>query len=185
MNQQQEFNNISSLIEILNSDVQHIVDKLNLSDEELDFNIRSYIRAYSSWIEGTVWMLKELIKGDEHQWHQTMPLASQLYLFEHDWKIKNTGEPVLTSRKLKTKENIKGLFHITTHLDQSFGIDYNSKGWNQIIHFYELRDNLMHPKSLDSLSITKNQVLKCDEGRAWLFSKFAEVAKIIIQKTYA
>lgn len=57
-------------------------------------------------------MTKDLVKHLERQWYRELPLEFQLYIFDQDWSIKNSGIPFLLEKRLKTKENLKALFRL-------------------------------------------------------------------------
>lgn len=173
-----ELNKVSQLIATFNSDVDFAINNLNSSkedEEEFEFLARSYIRAVASWAEGIIWVLKHAIIHAEGQWHKNLPLESQLYLFEHDWKLSNSGQPKLTSKKLKTEENLKGFFYVAYEIFGGEKADYSGQGWEDLKYFYKVRNQMMHPSNLDSFQINKKCLDKCENGRLWLKSNLNEV----------
>jgi len=168
----------------MNDDVKTSVMKLNnCNQDEFDFYARAYLRAYASWIEGNIWMYKELIRRIETQWYKNLSTEYQLYLFEYDWKIKNNGEPVLQQKRIKTIDNLKGLFFVLSHIFEDFSIDRGQKGWENVLYFYTIRDRTMHPTNLDSFKISKSDIEKCDNGRVWLEDIFIDLSSKIYEKT--
>lgn len=45
---------LATLFKVLHGDVKEAVNKLNSSPENRAFYERSYIRAFASWVEGTI-----------------------------------------------------------------------------------------------------------------------------------
>jgi hypothetical protein len=95
---------------LLSADMNLTVTRLK-EKEDFSFWGRAYLRAYSSWIEGLIWMYKESIRKLEYQWHKNLSLPDQSYLFEYDWSIEN-GNPVLKDKKIKTIDNLKAFFKV-------------------------------------------------------------------------
>jgi hypothetical protein len=173
--------NLIDLMCVLNKDVDKAIEMLN-SGADFDFNSRTFLRAYASWVEGTLWMAKELVRHLEKQWHRDLPLEYQLYIFDQDWTIKGSGMPSLQEKRLKTKENLKALFRLAEYIDTSFSIDFTCKEWSNVTHFYELRDRMMHPKQLASLKVSKDDIARCENGRLWLFKQFSMAMSAFVEK---
>ncbi len=172
------------LFKVLNGDLKKSVDKLNeCESDEFNFYGRAYLRAYASWIEGSIWIYKNIIMRSDAQWYKQMPLESQLYLFEQDWSIKNNGNPYLQQKKIKTKENLKCFFVVMGQMFERFDVETDTDGWCNIVHFYTVRDRTMHPTSMDSLNLCKKDLDKCNKGRVWLDDIFCKLRKKIYEKT--
>lgn len=180
-NIQEQFN----LFRIMNDDVQLSIDRLNRSNQsskDFEFYARAYIRAYASWIEGSLSLYKDLIIKIDLNWCKELPLEYQLYLFEQDWSIKNSGEPYLTSKKIGTKDNISCFFRLMSHISSDFAIDKSNSSWSDVVFFYTVRDRMMHPKCCDSLIITTLELNRCECGRIWLNMIFQEIRNKILEK---
>lgn len=148
------------------------------NNSDVDFYARSYLRAFASWVEGMIWLIKHFVGNSEKELHKKLSIESQLYIFEYDWKISNSGKPCLTSKRIGTKDNIKAIFHVFNELFPAFSVDFNDSGWNDLMHFYSLRDKMMHPKNLQSLTVTKEDILRCESGRAWLNGNFTKLSAL-------
>jgi hypothetical protein len=176
---------IFNLFKVMNNDVQLSINRLNRdspSSEDFDFYARAYIRAYASWIEGSLSLYKDLIKNIDVNWCKELPLEYQLYLFEYDWSIKGSGEPYLTSKKIGTKDNISCFFRLISRLSSDFSVDKSKSSWSDVVFFYTVRDRMMHPKNCDSLIITKYELNQCERGRIWLNMVFQEIRNKILEK---
>lgn len=175
---------ISLLISALNNDIDFSINKLNRledSDPEYAFYARSYVRATASWAEGFVWVVKHVIGKVEYQWHKNLPVESQLYLFDIDWAISNSGKPKVTTKKLRTRDNIKAFFYLSHQLLGCHAVDYSSNGWNDLMYFFSVRDGMMHPSDMESLHLTKESLMRCERGRIWLKDNFKEVMISVVK----
>lgn len=164
----------------LNDDVKLSLEKLNASDDEFIFHAR--VRAYASWIEGSIWLYKELVRSIENKWYLELSTECQLYLFEYDWSQKNSGQPTLKTKKISTKENLKGLLFVMSKLFDDFEYKLDESGWDNVMFFYTIRDRMMHPNHLSSMQIDKNDLKKCHDGRIWLEDKFNKIRTCIVKK---
>ena len=177
-----DVDNIIQLIKKLSSDVDFSIQNLNEAvnnDIEFEYYARSYIRSMASWIEGMIWVFKKTIASSKYQKQKNISLESQLYLIEHDWRLSHSGKPKLQSKKIKTKENIKGLFYVVHEIFGGEEINYTGQGWEGVLHFYKVRDRMMHPSDLQCLSIKKEDIKQCECGREWLKEKFKNISYVI------
>ncbi|HET8710789.1 MAG TPA: hypothetical protein VFM32_05405 [Spongiibacteraceae bacterium] len=163
------------LLKVMMSDVNYSVEKLNSGDENYDYYARAYLRSYASFIEGSIWVYKELIKRSKDKLFEKMPLDFQLYIYEIDLNIKSSGEPEVRNKKIKTKDNLKGFFYVISKLLPEYKIDLTTNEWSDISFFYSLRDKMMHPTSTNSLNISHEDIVRCDRGRAWLLDQYKQI----------
>jgi len=171
--------NLLQLMKILYGDIFYSIEKMKSEENDFDYYARSYLRAYASWVEGSVWLYKEVIRKIEYQWHKNLPLASQLYLFEYDWDIKNSGQPELRQKKVRTKDNLKGFFFVMNQIFDDYSVNTNCNEWSDVQYFYGLRDKLMHPSNVAQLAISKDDIKRCDIGRVWLHEQFTNLSAAI------
>jgi len=177
---------IKNHLKVIQDDVEISISKLNdSSGEERGFYARSYIRAYASWIEGSVWTYKTLVSRAEYKWHQELPIESQLFLFENDWRLSKSGAPKLTNRKIGAKDNLKGFFVVMSQIFDDFQVGFDGQEWEDVLFFYSIRDRLMHPNGSRSLDFPKCELKRCDDGRVWLLSQFSSLRCSIKAKVEA
>jgi len=174
---------LQKILSVTSSDVEKSIAKLcSASEEEFSFYARSYVRAYASWVEGTIWVYKQLIVGAEYQWHKELPIECQLFLFEHDWALKSSGVPYRRDKKIGTLDNIKGFFYVAGQIFPEFSVDFSCSGWQGVTSFYLARDKMMHPSGPSGLEMPKEELKKYDEGRVWLKEKFHTFGEEVIKK---
>lgn len=177
-----DINKVKGIFDILKNDVERSIEAVNLSlstPENYGFNVRSYIRSYASWLEGSIWLYKHLITNAKYQWHRTLPIESQLFLYEHNWKIQSNGQPVFQKRRVGTTENIRAFLYVMSELFPNFCSDLSGSGWAAVQHFFKVRDATMHPSDLKDLNIVETDVLQIDAGRLWLVQKFSQLNECI------
>lgn len=172
---------LATLFKVLHGDVKEAVNKLNGSPENRAFYARSYIRAFASWVEGTVWMYKDLLKNLPDQKHLGLPLEYQLFLMDIDWTIKNSGEPKIRTKKIATAENLKAFFRLVQEFYPEFKTELPGDGFSNVVSMFKIRDRLMHPSSNNGLSISKTELSGCENGREWFISQMTQLNSCIEQ----
>ena len=170
---------VEELAMILYKDIGTAISKLVTASDNYGFYSRSYVRAYASWIEGKIWLYKEVMRRIEGKWHTDLPTASQLYLFEYDWYVDSSGTARLKQKRLGAKENLKGFFVLMSQLFSDYDVDFGGEGWQSVMSFYMTRDKIMHPSGDTNLDIDKQEVLSFDKGRVWLDGEFEKINKLI------
>jgi hypothetical protein len=168
-------NELFELYKALYSDLELSIKELIGAEENFDYRSRCYLRAYASWVEGTIFMLKEIMRKSEYGWYKNLPIEKQLYLFEYDCDLKESGEPYIKNKKIPTLKNIKAIFII---VNEVFGLNKfsaSAKEWNHIAELLQARDSITHPKDYKALIVSKKEILRFDDGRLWLKECFNEV----------
>jgi len=67
---------IKALIFALEEDINLAIAKVNSSGDEFDFYARSYLRALATWIEGSLWLHKTIVREVEFDRNTVLPLES-------------------------------------------------------------------------------------------------------------
>ena len=166
---------------VLHSDIKIARDKIGVArEEELPFYLRSYLRAFGSWAEGTLVLHKKLLRECVTDCIQELPIASQLYLTDFDWKVNRSGLPEKSEKKIRTLDNLKGFFVVSGQLFDCYQSDFGAHGWGRVVDFYKLRNSMMHPSGPESLTVSRKQISDCDDGRKWLDEEFREVRTCLI-----
>jgi len=169
------------LFSTMYDDVNSSASKLNNHPEEFDYYSRAYLRAFATWVEGTVSMYKEVFSKSGHL-SSKLPQASQLYIFEYDWRISNSGEPKIVHKKIKTKENIKCFFYVLTEIFEGYEVNFNDQGWSDLMLFYKSRDSMMHPKTIECLEVNMSQVKQYQNGGVWFLNQIMQLNHCMSRK---
>lgn len=166
---------LATLFKILHGDVKEAVEKIDNSPESRKFYARSYIRAFASWIEGTIWMYKDLLKKLPNQKYLDLPLEYQLFLMDIDWTIKQSGEPKIRTKKIATTENLKAFFRLIRELYPELKAESSGDGFGNLVSMFSIRDRLMHPRDNNGLSISEAELSNCEQGRKWFISQVTQL----------
>ena len=103
-------------------------------------------------------------------------------MHEQDWSISNSGNPIVKSKKIPTRKNLKALFSVCQELFDEYSVDFGDAGWSNVNTFYDIRDSLMHPIETDDVSPPLDEVLRADNGRLWLREQFTNIRESVSMK---
>lgn len=155
------------------------VEFLRMCDRDLDFatNLlnsrdsqetrRVFIRTLPPYVEGSLNFLRIIV-------HLYPPLLKRL---PADCSA-HFLEPLIELRnRSTTKESIKktfvGIGQVTgSHVPNDI---MGEPGAQALIATFELRDSLMHPRSIDGFTVTEEQLATARAGQVWFLGKFASV----------
>lgn len=167
--------------DILKKDLSLALLHLNHANEEdYGYYARSYIRTYAAYIEGSIWLYKQLIIRAEYQWHKSLPLASQLFLHEYDWKVASNGALRDKSKSIPTLDNIRAFFKLMQVLFPELVVDLSGEGWQSILAFNKKRNSIMHPTKSDALVVTSKDLEQLKQGVLW-FEKVTRGLLVLIK----
>lgn len=165
------------LIRVLWNDVELSINELNEvldANQNIEYKARSYIRAYASWVEGGIFLFKKMFSQAQGGLHNKLPIESQLYLFDYDWKISN-GLPKLESKRISTRDNIKAFFKVISQIFEGYDPALSDNGWNELMYFFQIRDGIMHPKNNSDLELSKEDLMRCEKGRDWMKNELSKI----------
>lgn len=128
---------------------------------------RAYIRALAAYIEGSLNVLK------------ITPYLYPPLLSKIPKKYNATfGESVLpVNLKTSTKENIKSTikgFAAISEVELSNGF-MGEKGGQGLVKVFNIRDNLMHPKSVEGMTVSDSDLKISREAEIWFREIFITV----------
>lgn len=167
-------------IKTIHSDVNACIERIN-ADEDMEFWARMYIRSLASLVEGTSYMYRDIIRGLWQGGEIKLTTEQQLFFLNLDWRVVNSGQIETTEKKLPSKESLKCLLTQIGVILPSYKPDFVSKGWAQLLEFYQTRDALIHPKTLIALHIKKDKLKELDVGRAWFANECRNINDALIK----
>lgn len=180
MNRETAVNQLKETFRILNSDLNEIQNLLfEKQSEALD---RALIRAYSAFIEGTLYQLRQVAIHSVGSWNAVFSVEEMMLLKELQVSLNKKGE-------IETKDNYERflpmlLFTLKQYVrvhGANYEPDTSLKGWGAMRKFVEVRNLLMHPKSSGDLEIDKATSIEIQNAVSWFhdtcLSMFKECAK--------
>jgi hypothetical protein len=163
--------------EMLADDVQEVIRMFRASPTEC--MRRTYAKTAFTFLEGDLYAFKQLILALEKILTLWIPPrgASHIVLFteeqramlkEFTYEITNDGEARQTTYRARFTDSFKfvvNVLHQVMRLDSK--VNYSDPGWNALINARKIRNRLTHPKSLESLAVTDNDIETIQTAVGW------------------
>lgn len=140
-----------------------------LEKENSETHKRELIRTIFAGIEGNIWYYKERIKklaGDLEILDSTTLLA----LDQKQCHIASDGSYSTKNAYISTKTMFRFVCKIAKEINSDLDIDFGNGGWEKLNKAYEIRDRITHPKTIDDLSISRQDIKIVWSGSLWLIS---------------
>jgi hypothetical protein len=159
------------LVDILSGDVRrHIAESDNQDDA---FTRRGFVRCVCAYIEGVAHVMKQAALIMSANSEGVFTAAELLLLSDRAPDLKENGNVIEKRAKLLTLANVRFAFLSFARAQHvALEIDFIGEEWARVKRAFEIRDKLMHPKSVHDLEIAEadaNMVLMAGE---WIHESF-------------
>ncbi|BBL56539.1 hypothetical protein [Methylomonas koyamae] len=164
-----EFDSKKKLADLLRKDFKFITK--NLDNDPSEFWSRTFIKTTVSLIEAEIFLLKQEIL--HYCGNNQIQLSPELLLFLNNKKYEINSSGQITERLLQVRvtDDIRFVFgqilSIKGHKPQK---DFEDAGWSKVISTIAVRNRLTHPKSVDDMNISKQEVNDCKLAFNWCIS---------------
>jgi hypothetical protein len=140
-----------------------------------DFANRTLVRTYFAYVEGVANLLRQVTLASLDGLgfltaNETATLKDQRY------KQQDNGETKLVPAFQGMADSLK--FTLRCYAKNHGINDYEPKlgsGWQSMLTAIRIRDRLMHPKSVVSLTLTQAEIDNIDEARKWWHESVQEL----------
>lgn len=168
------------LVESLEKDFAIVLQELQVNRSD-QLRRRTAIRTLFAYIEGTLFVLKQQVL--EQCESKRIELGPEEYALLREWSydLKDNGEPRLSDKFLRLAANMRFTFRVYAQKlgNAKFEIDTNDSGWKDLIEAIEIRNNLMHPKSITDLQINNAQLQRVLSAARWYRSTVNKLSKLV------
>jgi hypothetical protein len=160
--------------ESLKQDIDHCEQMLSQADSQ--FWRRMYIRSIFAYIEASVFILKQdaLYDGGKHGIQFSD--AERLLLQDQSAEINDIGGVKIQKAKISFLKNLRFAFktYARTAGDVT-ALKVDSIGWAAIRESLKVRDRLMHPKQVEDLLVTDQELRAVSVGYVWFLQELSVV----------
>jgi RiboL-PSP-HEPN len=147
-------------------------DYLNSNNSQ--FARRTYIRSTFAYMEGTIWVLKQLIIQTVSQSKavtnplQLLSLAELALLSDISYNLKENGEPYEQPKFLPMQKNLRLTVSVFNRFTRSsIDLQTNSTTWNRFNQIIQVRNRITHPKNVGDIDITDEEIQHAIEVCNW------------------
>jgi hypothetical protein len=164
-------------ITILFVDLQKCADTFNV--ERSQFWRRVLVRSLFAYIEGATHCMKRVAHACQFQPGVEFSDKERGILSEFAFELYNKASSGKT--KMPLKESIKFSFNVyaRVHLAK-YELNAN-KGWQALIKSISIRDRLTHPKRVDDLIVSDDEMQVLFEAYTWFDKSIREVQEISLK----
>jgi len=94
--------------------------------------------------------------------------AERMLAADREPRVTDTGTVTERPARLPTLSNARFAFKVLAKVvDSPYQLDVTGKGWLTLQHAMAIRDRLLHPKTLDDLTVTDRQIRDVLRAYKW------------------
>lgn len=169
--------------QLLHQDVETCIAMLQQEPPTSTVNLfarRAYVRAVFAFIEGVTYRMKLLAFNDKDRPNVNFSPAELAFLLEEDFDLNDKGEVVSAPAKIRLVKNIRFAFKAIARANSvHFNLRVDEAGWDALKKAVKVRDRLMHPKFIEDLAVSINDIDQVRQGSAWFVQNFLECFTLI------
>jgi hypothetical protein len=140
--------------------------KSNLITQDNQNARRAYIRSLFAFIEGSIWILKQIIVNVVAKTEEVPP-AELALLSDISFELKSNGEVKESTKYLRLPDNIKFTFKTLDKYYKNGNLDINEKDWSNFQVCLKVRNRITHPKKIEDLEVSSSEIICCDKTYSW------------------
>jgi hypothetical protein len=163
---------------ILRADVAR--GRVALSEAPVDYHRRQFVRAVFAQIEGTVFAIKQRAMPSTPG---AMTAAEAAMLRGESYRLDDKGKPVTGWAAISLRSDIRFAFRMYA---RSVGLEYelpvSEGGWASLMTAKDVRDRLMHPDSLEALSVSDSEIEATVTGSEWFDATYRRLSDLMIEQ---
>lgn len=145
-------------------------EKFLAENKESQFFRRLYIRSVFAYIEGSIWVLKQVClnaKSADGE-KRKISIAEYSILTEESYDLKGNGNIKTVTKNLNLLDNIKFTFKTINELFKGkIELGVGTKSWDNLITAKKIRNRITHPKSEKEMVVHDNEIELCENVCSW------------------
>jgi hypothetical protein len=140
-----------------------------LEQKDSQFARRAYVRSVFAYIEGTVWLIKQVclrvaIEGNLSE----LSLAEQALLSDTAYDLKSNGEPYEQQKFLRLPDNLRFAVRVVNRLcHSSIDLEVGSIRWERFLKVLDTRHRITHPRDATGIDVGDEEINLAIEVCGW------------------
>jgi hypothetical protein len=165
---QEALRKLKAMMNVLSDDVNEFMEMAIVPNQIIPFSAtRAYVRAVFALVEGLSFAFRQLAASLPKTDH-CLSHGELAVLNDESYGLKDNGKVFTTTRFLKVHSGTRFTFDICKRVyGIQSDIDYGGKGWDSFMKAIKIRDRLMHPKSIESLDVSEDEIGIVSDGLEW------------------
>jgi len=170
---------MSEFLTTLATDAQEAARRCRSQDTPV--HRRELIRSLFAAAEGFAWHLK----GDVFN-HTEARLTDheRAALREETYTVNDHGSIRIQTRFLPLISSLRLAVRIVQRYRPSYVVDFNDSGWQGLVSSVAVRNRLVHPKTIEELTVTDEEVAHATSGLDWLMKAQSSIAEAMRDESY-
>lgn len=141
-----------------------------LDKEDNQFTRRAYIRSLFAMIEGSIWVLKQIVlHAPVQEGHvKRLSVAEYALLSDRTYDLKSNGQPKEQTKYLKLPDNIRFTFGVLEkYFKADFELGIGKVAWDNFLEAQAIRNRITHPKTSEEFEVSDSEIATCKETCSW------------------
>lgn len=174
---------------ILLDDILVAADRLAETNNQM--HKRELVRAIFAGIEGNIWTYKEKIRKLAAD-IEAVDSLTLLAMDQKQYYISDNGGYSVKDTHISTKIMFRFACKVAEKINPDLSIDFGNGGWEKLNKAYDVRDRITHPKTIQDLTISIQDIATVWSATIWLTAaigyslelsyQYAEELTVIAQK---
>jgi hypothetical protein len=157
---------LNTLVKALVEDATRLNDML--LKEPSAFWMRAFTRAFFAMVEGTIFGMKQTILTAWAALGLNIPIAELAILFEEGYDVKDNGDAKVQTKFLRLQNNLRFTVKMYAKVfEYNYTLDVQGDGWQAFNRSIDIRHRLTHPKRVEELNISIEDVEDIQIGFSW------------------
>ena len=161
-----------SFTQVVIGDVLTAIERLKKFDTPT--NRRDVIRTIFAAVEGLQWRLRHTVLV---QARSKLTAHEYAAMREESYTVSKNGIVEETPRFLPLQVSLRLVVNAAAKYRNDYTVDFSHQGWSNLTHAIEVRNRLMHPKSMEDLFVSKNDVSKTISEFHWTVALVIEILR--------
>lgn len=149
-----------------------------LFEEDSQSNRREYVRTVFAAIEGLHWRLRgHVLEASAHliSAHECAAMSQETYA------VDDKGNVRVLPRYLSLPSSIRLLVKILKRYRPEYELDFTHVGWSGLKRAIEVRNRLVHPKTMEELTVSEEDLEHTARGFRWILALVIEVLEETVE----
>ena len=144
-----------------------IIANQRMKTQDVQANRRDVVRTTFAAIEGLSWDLREHVRSGVSNLGDLTPL-SDMALREESYTVDGKGDVVAQQRFIPLTTAIRLAVRQAQHSIPDLSVEFEHAGWAALQQAIKARNRVTHPKSIDDLTVTDDDLTALKRGLQWL-----------------
>lgn len=133
---------------------------------------RAAVRAIFAAIEAMLWIQKQ---GLLATCAEKLSRPEVVMLTEEGYGSDDRGNIKVKKRNIRLRDNIRLTFRIASEAFPKFSPDFGNPMWDKLVRSIGVRNRLMHPKGVEDLAVSDDELIHAAEGYTWFTAMSTEI----------